>query len=139
MVESVRESMVLGKIPSDPELNRDYYIDKVKARTQTELLRRYEAASKGLNSTRYESSVAFGKPSEEIHAEVERTDAQLMVFGRHHLVHRKSLSLGRIPYSAMAMQGVAALVVPDHKAAHAEKNVDRRLSEQGSGSFLNHP
>lgn len=138
MIDSVRESMVLGKIPSDPDLNRDFYIEKVKARTQNELLRRYEEGARGLNSTRYEAKVAFGKAADEIHSEVERANLQLMVFGRHHLVHRKSLSLGRIPYSAMAMQGVAALVVPDHKSVPLQKNVDRRLLAQGTGSFLNH-
>ncbi|RZA24690.1 MAG: hypothetical protein EOP10_09160 [Proteobacteria bacterium] len=138
MIESVRESMILGQIPSDPELNREYYIDKVKARTQTELMKRYEESIEPhLNSTRYEAAVGFGKPSEEIHNEVNRVGAQMMVFGRHHLVHRKTLSLGRIPYPAMVEDGVATLVVPDVKTGSQEKMVHRSNFEQRGNTFLN--
>ena len=112
MIETVRDSMILGQIPSDPLLSRDYYIDRVRSRTREEMLRRcLELQAESLNSTQYEAVIAFGTPSDEIHQEVQRIETQIMIFGRHHLLRRKTLSLGRIPYHAMIEEGVSTLVV----------------------------
>jgi nucleotide-binding universal stress UspA family protein len=118
MIESVRESMLLGNIPSDPLLNREYYMEQVRAKGREELIRRcHEAKVKSLNSTIYEAITAFGNPADEVHTEVLRTGSRLMVFGRHHMIRRKTVSLGRIPYSAMIEDGVATLIVPDDSLA----------------------
>ncbi len=118
MIAAVREAMVLGQIPSDPLLNRDYYIERVKDMTREELIRRCNGSRvKALNSTIYEPAVGFGEPAEIIHAEVLRSNSQLMVFGRHHLIRRKTLSLGRIPYHAMIEEGIATLIIPDSQKA----------------------
>ncbi len=113
MIESVRESMILGLIPNDPLLNREYYIERVRSKTREELIRRCHVSKEALNSTRYEPRIAFGEPAEKIHQEVIRNGTQLMIFGRHHLLRKKTLSLGQIPYHAMIEEGVATLVVPD--------------------------
>jgi nucleotide-binding universal stress UspA family protein len=135
MIESVRESMILGQIPSDPDLNRDYYMEQVRARTQDELIKRYEGLTENqLNSTRYEATVRFGRPAEEIHQEVNRIGAQMMVFGRHHRLHRKTLSLGRIPYSAMVEDGVATLVVPEVQTNLSERAIRETKKDVRVGS-----
>ncbi|MBC7530875.1 MAG: universal stress protein [Oligoflexus sp.] len=116
MIESVRESMLKGQIPADPILNRDFYIERVRAKTCEELQRRcHVAKSTALNSCVYEPVVAFGHPSDEVHSELVRNPTQIMIFGRHHLIRRKTFALGRIPYNAMIEEGVATLVVPDSK------------------------
>ena len=114
MIDSVREGMLMGQIPSDPLLNRDYYMERVRDQTREELQRRVSRLdSEALNNTVYEPVVAFGHPAEAVHAEVLRSASQLMIFGRHHLIRRKTMSLGRIPYHAMVEDGIATLVVPD--------------------------
>ncbi|RYZ58279.1 MAG: universal stress protein [Proteobacteria bacterium] len=118
MIESVRESVLLGNMEADPLLNREYYMEQVRAKGREELIRRcHQTKVKALNSTIYEAVTAFGNPVNEVHAEVLRTGSQLMVFGRHHMIRRKTLSLGRIPYSAMIEDGVATLIVPDEGLA----------------------
>lgn len=118
MIESVRESMLLGNLEADPLLNREYYMEQVRAKGREELIRRcHQSKIKALNSTIYEAVTAFGNPADEVHTEVLRTGSQLMVFGRHHMIRRKTLSLGRIPYNAMIEDGVATLIVPDEDLA----------------------
>lgn len=139
MIESVRESMLKGAIPANPILNRDVYIEGVRTKTRDELLRRcHSSAAAALNSTVYEPVVAFGHPADEVHDEIQRSGSQIMIFGRHHLIRRKTLSLGRIPYKAMIEEGVATLVVPDRKSDSPIFREASRLSDREDDNVRSH-
>jgi hypothetical protein len=62
---------------------------------------------------RYQTAVAFGSPAEELKRIALAHKAQIMIFGRHHMLHKKSFALGKIPYQAMVEEQIATLVVPD--------------------------
>jgi len=125
MIESVRASILHGHESSTPVVSRELYMERVRAQTREELQNRCTSAGvEALNRTRYETVVSFGNPADEVHAEVLRSDSHLMVFGRHHLIRKKSLSLGRIPYHAMIENGVLTLIVPDaHQEASSSHSV----------------
>ncbi|MBC7660115.1 MAG: universal stress protein [Chitinophagaceae bacterium] len=137
MIDSVRESMIRGQMPSDPLLNRELYMERISAQTVEEMVRRCrEHNIHALNSTLYEAVCRFGHPAEEVHNEVLNREIQLMIFGRHHLIRKHTLSLGRIPYNAMIEDRVATLVVPDDAhyemdTAGAFQREDRREARFG--------
>lgn len=115
MVESVKEGMILGKIPNNPNFTAEYYKETVTAKTREDLIYRFQNSLGGIKDLpcRYNPEVAYGHPSVELRRLARETRSQLMVFGRHHILKRRNLSLGRVPYHAMVNEGIATLVVPD--------------------------
>ena len=51
-------------------------------------------------------------PLEEIESAADRLTADILVFGRHQMIHRTPFRLGHIPYQAMLRQKRAVMVVP---------------------------
>jgi len=116
MVESVKEGMILGKIPNNPDFNREYYVENVSAKTREDLVYRFQnmQGSEAFVGE-YRPAVGYGHPAVELRRLARESRSQLMVFGRHHVLKTKNLSLGRVPYHAMINEGIATLVVPDMK------------------------
>lgn len=114
MVNKVREAMNLGKIPPNPDFSSKTYVEQIRNKINEELRYRFHNSTGAQRVTsRYEALVAFGSPVEELHKSTLHRKTQLIVFGRHHLFHRRRFALGKIPYEAMMEQGVATLIVPD--------------------------
>jgi nucleotide-binding universal stress UspA family protein len=70
--------------------------------------REYFEASGG----RYTAEVVPGQLRAELDAAVKTHLPDIMVFGRHHTVHRKPFFFGRMPYKAMMAFGRPVLIVP---------------------------
>jgi nucleotide-binding universal stress UspA family protein len=114
MVTKVREAMNLGRIPPNPEFSSQTFIDQVRSKFNEELRYRFHNSQGAYRvRPRYDSLVAFGKPAEELHKAALQHRSQILVFGRHHMFHRRRLALGKIPYDAMMEQGMTTLIVPD--------------------------
>jgi len=114
MVTKVMEAMNLGKIPPNPQFSSHVYLEEIKNKINDELSYRFHNSAGAQRVTsRYQVLVAFGNPAEELHKATMQRKSQLIVFGRHHLFHRRRFALGKIPYEAMMEQGVATLIVPD--------------------------
>ncbi len=112
--EKIRLAMVEGRLPQDPSFNGDYYLEKIKADLEHLLRRRHhEADPEFAKGTQYKSLVRFGEPQEQLHKAVAETKADILIFGKHHFLRPKGLSLGKIPYKAMLEKGVATLVIPE--------------------------
>ena len=111
MIEHVRTAAVLGKITEDVANKVEHYREKIVEETQRQLNLRMSKANSNI-SIRQE--VYFGKVNQvlsDILSE-DKDVAKLLVFGKHHIFHTKSFSLGKVPYPTMLQQGVAVLVVP---------------------------
>lgn len=114
MVESVKEGMILGKIPNNPDFTAEFYTETVTAKTREDLIYRFQnSAGVKTFQGRYNPEVAYGHPAVELRRLARETRSQLMIFGRHHILKRRNLTLGRVPYHAMINDGIATLVVPD--------------------------
>lgn len=114
MVDKVREAMTLGRIPHNPEFSSRIYVEQIRGKINDELRYRFHNSQGAYRvKMRYETLVAFGNPVEELHKITLQHSSQLLVFGRHHLFHRRRFAVGKIPYNAMMEQGVATLIVPD--------------------------
>ncbi len=114
MVEKVREAMNLGKIPTNPDFSTETYIDQMKQKIAEDLNYRFHnSQGAALLKSQYHTHVAFGNPAEELQKAAHQYQAQMIVFGRHHLFHKRGFTLGKIPYDAMINEGLATLIVPD--------------------------
>lgn len=114
MVDKLREAMNLGRIPLNPDFSTTTYTEEMRSKIADELQTRFRSLP-GADTVapRYQALVSFGKPVDELHKTTELHKPQLLVFGRHHLFHRQRFSLGKIPYDAMMVEGVATMIVPD--------------------------
>jgi len=114
MVDKVREAMNLGKIPPNPGFSSQAYIDQVRSQFNEELRYRFHNSQGAYRvRSRYETVVAFGNPAEELRKAALTHHSQILIFGRHHLFHRRRFAIGKIPYDAMMEAGVVTLIVPD--------------------------
>ncbi len=122
LVGHIQTAMNEGKIPIQPEFSVETYKEGLKHRIKDDLLYRFHNSigAQGLMS-RYQVAIAFGSPSEELQKLAKAHKAQIMIFGRHHLLHKKSFALGKIPYQAMVEEHIATLVVPDQEHAALNK------------------
>ncbi len=112
--EKIRIAMVEGRIPADPSFHGDYYVEKLQEKILHELRRRHHEADPELaRGPGYKAKVSFGDPAEQLHRAVAETKADILIFGKHHFLRPKGLSLGKIPYRAMLEENLATLVIPD--------------------------
>ena len=114
MVDTIKNGMILGRFPSDPNFNRDRYMSGTIKSIAMQLKQRFEAgtASQQLDHLHYQAIARFGDPLEEITDLAKDTQSTLLVFGRHHIFHRKTLSSGNLPYHGMTSLELPVLVVP---------------------------
>jgi nucleotide-binding universal stress UspA family protein len=114
MVEKIRIAMLEGQIPSNPDFTSQVYIEETKAHLKQELKKRLESLDASfLQEYKYKPCVRFGAPIEEIHRLTVETKSSVLIFGKHHMLHRGRLSLGKVPYEAMVEPHVATIIVPD--------------------------
>ncbi|MDQ3233601.1 MAG: universal stress protein [Pseudobdellovibrionaceae bacterium] len=114
MVEKIRIAMLEGHIPSNPEFDSHVYIEETKAGIKAVLKQRIEELDPGVTQDyKYRPSVRFGVPIEEIHRLTVETKSSVLIFGKHHMLHRGRISLGKVPYEAMVEPHVATIIVPD--------------------------
>ncbi len=117
MVDKIRIAMLEGQIPSDPEFNSQVYIDQTKLEIKSLLKQRIETMDPSfIHEYKYRPAVRFGLPIEEVHRLSMEIKSQVLILGKHHVLHRGRLSIGKIPYEAMVEPHVASIIVPD---AHA--------------------
>jgi len=114
MVDKIRVAMLEGRIPIDPAFNSQVYIDQTKLEIKSLLKQRIEAMDPSfIHEFKYRPAVRFGLPIEEVHRLTLETKSQVLIFGKHHILHRGRLSIGKIPYEAMVEPHVATIIVPD--------------------------
>lgn len=100
------------------------YLEQIRSRIEGELLYRFHNSEGAQQlAASYETRLAFGEEAEELQKICEETKARLLVFGRHHLIHRKSFSLGKLPCEALLREKAAIVVVPDaHRRVMRERS-----------------
>jgi nucleotide-binding universal stress UspA family protein len=117
MVEQVRIAMLEGRIPSNPDFNSQVYIEETKTNLKKLLRERIDGLDPAFtHEYKYKPCVRFGTPIEEIHRLTVETKSSVLIFGKHHMLHRGRLSLGKVPYEAMVEPHVATIIVPDPDA-----------------------
>jgi nucleotide-binding universal stress UspA family protein len=61
---------------------------------------------------RYFADLTQGEVTEQMHALVNKQDADLLLFGRHHTVRRKPFLIGRVPYYFMVSEHRPVVILP---------------------------
>ncbi|MEZ4743788.1 MAG: universal stress protein [Bdellovibrionota bacterium] len=59
----------------------------------------------------YNRKIAFGDIYEKLQEVIKETNPDLVVFGQHHLIHKRPFSIGRIPFYSMLNLELPILVV----------------------------
>jgi nucleotide-binding universal stress UspA family protein len=60
----------------------------------------------------YEARVLTGNAAKKIIEETGRISPSMLVFGRHHSVHRQPFFIGRVPFKTMLASHIPVVVVP---------------------------
>ena len=125
MLTHVVDEMKRSQLVGPPQLNPELYIELLSQRIRDDLIYRFHNSegAQRLGAV-YEPRVAFGDAADELRVLIEQTHAGLLVFGRHHLIHRRGFSIGKMPYAAMIKQNVATFIVPDGER-HVERERER--------------
>lgn len=120
MVEQIRIAMLEGRIPSNPAFDSHIYIEETKEQLRAVLKQRMDTLDPSFtHEFKYRPSVRFGSTIDEIHRLTVETKSSVLIFGKHHILHRGRLSLGKVPYEAMVEPHVATIIVPDAKISAA--------------------
>ncbi len=118
LVKKVKEAMNLGRIPENPAFSTEAYENQIRSKIVDDLKYRFHNSQGAAQlKPKYDALVNFGSPVDELHRTATDRKSQIMIFGRHHLFHRRGLALGKVPYSAMVEEGLATLIVPDTEPA----------------------
>jgi len=116
MTEMIKSAMLMGKMPSDPNFDYQYYIDKTTEVLTESMEQRFQDLPETLRrDINHESKVGFGSPSQKLKDIIRDADAELVVFGTHKFFDKDSWSFGKIPYHAMTSIGCGVLVIPHQK------------------------
>ena len=114
MVAKIQVAMLEGRIPSNPAFDSKVYIEETKASLKNHLKQRMDLLEPGFTQEhKYRPAVRFGVPIEELHRLTVESQARVLIFGKHHILHKGRLSLGKIPYEAMVEPHVATIIVPN--------------------------
>lgn len=120
-VEKIKVGMIEGRLPANPEFESDIYLKQIKSEVKTLMHERLELADKDFaKGLHWSPHVRFGQPVEELQHAVKESNSDILVFGKHHFLRPKGLSLGKIPYKAMVEDHVASIVVPSVAYPQAE-------------------
>jgi nucleotide-binding universal stress UspA family protein len=103
MANKVLDLMNRGDIPIDKNFSIDSFAGRVEENTKANLSKRLGAASLLFadKEDSYHQHVYFGDASEAFSKVVAEIDPDIVIFGRHQLIHRKPWGLGKMPFSAM--------------------------------------
>lgn len=112
MTETVKSAMLLGKIPSNPDFDRQYFIDKSVEQISESLEQRFQSLPAELREQlEYTTKVGFGSPARKLRELMKELKSELVVFGTHRFFDRNSLSFGKVSYHAMLSMGCGVLIV----------------------------
>jgi nucleotide-binding universal stress UspA family protein len=64
---------------------------------------------------RYHSEVLVGDVRDSLKACAEKLRPELLIFGRHHQIHRRPFLIGRVPFHAMVSQNRPVMIIPEQK------------------------
>lgn len=107
--------MTEHRLPVNPGFSPEQVIENTEKEVKTKLALRL-GFEKDLLETQgngnYRQLVCFGEVDAEIHAVVKNESPDIVVFGRHHLIHKKPFAIGKVPFSAMLTVEKPILMVP---------------------------
>ncbi|MFW7379279.1 MAG: universal stress protein [Oligoflexus sp.] len=117
MTEMVKSGMLLGKIPSNPDFDKQYYIDKTTDLISENMSQRFHNLPESLQqNVQYQTEVGFGSPAKKLKAVLEDIKAELVVFGTHKFFDRSSWSFGKMPYHSMVSMNCGVLIIPEKES-----------------------
>jgi nucleotide-binding universal stress UspA family protein len=81
---------------------------------QEHIIRRSKGAGERIVAAggQYCAKLRNGRVESELEKAVEATQANILVFGRHHSLHRKPFAIGKVPFHMMLAHNRALVVVP---------------------------
>jgi len=89
--------------------------DEVQRHLNERMRRRVPNRIQSLDLTegQYYSEVRNGAVESELERAIEEAGADILVFGRHHAIHRRPFAIGRVPFHFMLSQDRALIVIPE--------------------------
>jgi len=123
MAEKMKISMIEGLIPDDPDFDEKRFIERVKDESRLIMSDRLkEADIEFCKGVHWIPRVRFGNPVVELSRTAQQTHADLMIFGKHHLLNPAKIKegsvIGSISYADMINYHIPSIVVPDRREGH---------------------
>jgi nucleotide-binding universal stress UspA family protein len=114
MVDVVQNAIISGSITSEDNFDRETYLENTERAALELMQRRFDSAqSRSSSQIKHLAEVSFDHTQRAIEASIDRHKPDLVVFGSHHILNRKTLTLGKIPYQAMLSLKLPVLVITD--------------------------
>ncbi len=111
--DQLLESMTAGTIPMDPTFKKAEFLDKVGSYYRNALETRVGSAKLLIEQTgAYHASVLYGDPFTQFAYAVGKFNPDLVIFGRHELVHTRPLGVGKMPFHAMLALNRTIVIAP---------------------------
>lgn len=110
---AVQEAMNLGRIPQNSDFSYSKVVDMTEKKIRKQLAGNRREYDFKLEETgcQTKENVLFGDVCEELNHTIHENDFDFLVFGQHHFLHKKPLSLGKVPFSTMIKHKCPTLVV----------------------------
>jgi nucleotide-binding universal stress UspA family protein len=117
MAQDIQQMMSMGRIPFDDKFSSAKLVDQIKAYIEQKMLGRLGDAKLIVeeNGGTYFNRIYFGDVADQLTRCIEEVNPDLVIFGRHELVHRKPLGIGKLPFYAMLNVGKPIIVAPPHQ------------------------
>jgi hypothetical protein len=106
--------MSMGRIPFDESFSSTILADQTKAYIEQKMAARLGDAQLLVeeNGGSYSAKVYFGEVTEQLARCVDEIKPDVVIFGRHELVHRKPFGIGKLPFYSMLNVGTPLIVAP---------------------------
>jgi nucleotide-binding universal stress UspA family protein len=110
----IQELMDLNRLPFNKSFNAETFLADTQAKIRQKLESRMGDAKLIIEESggKYTSEVLFGDVQENLKAYAESKRPDMIVFGRHEVLHKKPLGVGKLPFYTMTQLGVPVMVAP---------------------------
>jgi nucleotide-binding universal stress UspA family protein len=111
--ENLLKLVSLYDLPLEKPYSPQEIADETESNLKNKMQQRLGAADLLFTATgsKYQNHVLFGSLDEMLPQATATFDPDILVFGRHKMLHRKPFGIGRLPFSAMLAQKKPVVIV----------------------------
>jgi nucleotide-binding universal stress UspA family protein len=115
--EKILDLMNMEQIDINPYFDINSLTDDVENKFKKKMSERVGFAKSLLNSrdVEYIQQTKFGEVKDGMDELVKEIDPDIVIFGRHHFIHRNPLGIGKLAFSAMLSYDRPVIIAPGEK------------------------
>ncbi|MEZ4743845.1 MAG: universal stress protein [Bdellovibrionota bacterium] len=109
----VFEMMITRDLEYDFEIDKHSIVSNTEKAIHKKMDKRLEIPQSflNLNNVSYTQEVRFGDVFDELTQSIKSLNPDLIVFGRHHFLHKHPVSIGKVPFYAMLNLNIPIMIV----------------------------